>query len=107
MCGYGEDIVSFLRFLEDDVRELARKLESSGEDMRTASRSLADTDAGRIGTPALSGRCEEFADSWDYGFGQLSELARGIGDVANNAADTFNVTDEDLERALREGGGAA
>ncbi|TDC73421.1 hypothetical protein [Streptomyces hainanensis] len=94
--------MSFLRFMEDDVREMARQLAASGEELRSASRRLANTEAGEIGTPGLAGQCEDFADSWDYGFGQLSDLTRGIGDVANNAADAFTQADQDLERTARE-----
>ncbi|GAB2887789.1 hypothetical protein [Streptomyces mayteni] len=94
--------MSFLRFLEDDVREMARRLAASGEELRSASQRLANTDAGQIGTSSLAGQCEDFADSWDYGFGQLSELTRGIGDVATNAAEAYTQADQDLERTARE-----
>ncbi|KAB8161385.1 hypothetical protein FH609_027195 [Streptomyces sp. 3MP-14] len=96
--------MSFLRFFEDEVRELAARLESSGDDMREASRSLSGTSAASIGPSELASRCDDFADSWDYGFGQLSELTSGIGEVAINAAETYTATDEELERALSEGG---
>ncbi|MDT0267916.1 hypothetical protein RM844_16675 [Streptomyces sp. DSM 44915] len=96
--------MSFLRFFEDEVRELAGRLESSGDDMREASRSLANASGSTIGPADLGSRCDDFADSWDYGFGQLSELTKGIGDVAINAAETYTDTDEELERALAEGG---
>ncbi|WP_147472779.1 hypothetical protein [Streptomyces triticirhizae] len=80
---------------------MARRLVSSGDDMRNAARELAGTDASRLGTSELTSRCEDFADSWDYGFGQLSDLTSGIGDVANNAADTLTATDEELEATIR------
>ncbi|MDT0309614.1 hypothetical protein RM780_22020 [Streptomyces sp. DSM 44917] len=81
---------------------MARRLAASGEEMRAASRHLAGTDAGRIGTAHLASRCEDFADSWDYGFGRLSDLTEGIGEVATNAAEALDQADADLENAARE-----
>ncbi|GAA1903476.1 hypothetical protein GCM10009716_11840 [Streptomyces sodiiphilus] len=98
--------MSFLRFLNDEVRELAGKLESSGEDMSNASKSLAEADATRVGTQALARACEDFADSWDYGFGKLSELTKGVAEYADNAAEAFGLTDKELEEALRQAGQA-
>lgn len=98
--------MSFLRFFPDEVQLMAQRLESSGEDMKTASKRLLDAEARQLGTDGLASSCEDFADSWDYGFGQLSELTKGVCEFADECVRTFAQLEDDLEHALRSGGTA-
>ncbi|MFC7895005.1 hypothetical protein [Streptomyces sp. NPDC057381] len=100
--------MSFLRFAEDEVKDMASKLETSGSHMKSASKEMKDADLKEIGHKGLESACDDFAESWDYGFGQLSKLTKGVSKFANKAAEEFTKLDQklydELQRA-REGTG--
>ncbi|MFJ6566809.1 hypothetical protein ACIQNU_05280 [Streptomyces sp. NPDC091292] len=100
--------MSFLRFAGDEVKEMAGTLESSGGRMKSASKEMKHADAKQIGHRGLESACDDFADSWDYGFGQLSELTKGVSKFAGKAAEEFVKLDQQLYDELKkagEGGG--
>lgn len=94
--------MSFLKFASDEVKEMASTLESSGGRMKGASKEMSRADAKAIGHGGLESACDEFADSWDYGFGQLSKLTKGVSKYANKAADEFEKLDKALYDELRK-----
>jgi hypothetical protein len=96
--------MSFLRFAGTEVEELARRVEGSGERMRAVSQELAGTDAAQLGTAELASAGDDFAGSWEYGFGQLSKLTKGVSEFAEEAARTFQAVEEELVKGLRQAG---
>ncbi|MFL9656506.1 hypothetical protein ACJ7VE_22640 [Streptomyces sp. PB17] len=64
--------MSFLKFAEAEVKDMATKLETSGSHMKSASKEMKTADTKQVGHSGLESACDDFADSWDYGFGQLS-----------------------------------
>ncbi|MET9354100.1 hypothetical protein ABZY14_14060 [Streptomyces sp. NPDC006617] len=100
--------MSFLRFAEDEVKDMAGKLETSGSHMKSASKEMKDADTKEVGHKGLESACDDFADSWDYGFGQLSKITKGVSKFANKAAEEFIKLDrklyDELQKA-REGKG--
>ncbi|CAL9522335.1 hypothetical protein [Streptomyces sp. NPDC057340] len=100
--------MSFLRFAEDEVKDMASKLETSGGHMKSASKAMKDADTKEVGHKGLEAACDDFANSWDYGFGQLSKLTKGVSKFANKAATEFTKLDQKLYDELqkaREGRG--
>ncbi|MGW0823028.1 hypothetical protein [Streptomyces sp. NPDC002845] len=96
--------MSFLRFAGAEVREMSRKLETGGGHMKSASKKMSAADATQIGHSELQTACDDFADSWDYGFGQLSKMTKGVSKFAKHAADTFDELDQKLRDELRKAG---
>lgn len=94
--------MSFLKFAGDEVLEMARSLENSGGHMKGASKEMAGTDASKIGNGDLHSACDDFADSWDYGFGQLSKLTKGVSKLAKKASDEFEKLDQKLYDELKK-----
>ncbi|MFJ3711260.1 hypothetical protein [Streptomyces sp. NPDC090053] len=94
--------MSFLRFAGDEVKEMARTLESSGGQMKQASKKISGTDSSQIGHVGLQSACEDFAHSWDYGFGQLSKLTKGVSKFAHTAAEEFAKLDQKLYDELKK-----
>ncbi|MBW1601180.1 hypothetical protein JJV70_03490 [Streptomyces sp. JJ66] len=99
--------MSFFKFATDEVKGMARTLESSGGRMRDASREMQHTDASQVGDSGLQAACDDFADSWNYGFGQLAKLTRGISKVVDGAAEDLTKLDDkyrqELEKASEKG----
>ncbi|MFJ6070001.1 hypothetical protein ACIQFU_04025 [Streptomyces sp. NPDC093065] len=83
---------------------MARKLETGGGHMKGASKKMATTDATQIGHGDLQKACDDFSDSWDYGFGQLSKMTKGVSKFAKHAADTFDELDQKLRDDLKNAG---
>ncbi|MGB8943713.1 MAG: hypothetical protein WCD21_26300 [Streptomyces sp.] len=98
--------MSFLKFAGDEVREMAQALENSGGSMKGASKEMAGTDSSKIGHSGLHSACDEFADSWDYGFGKLSKLTKGVSKFANKASEEFEKLDQKLYDELKKKSGA-
>ncbi|EST28033.1 hypothetical protein [Streptomyces roseochromogenus] len=98
--------MSFLRFYGDEVKEMARTLESSGGHMKSASKEMQRADASQLGHDELHSACNDFSDSWHYGFGQLSKITKGISKFANKASEEFHKLDvklyEDLKKKSQE-----
>ncbi|MFF3406648.1 hypothetical protein ACFYW8_10600 [Streptomyces sp. NPDC002742] len=94
--------MSFLRFFSDDVKEMARTLESSGGRMKDASKEMSWVDSRQVGHTGLQSACDDFADSWDYGFGQLSKLTKGVSKFANKASEEFLKLDQKLYDELKK-----
>ncbi|MEU8348955.1 MULTISPECIES: hypothetical protein [unclassified Streptomyces] len=94
--------MSFLRFAGDEVLEMAGTLETSGGRMKGASKGMAGTDSSHIGHSDLQSACDDFADSWDYGFGQLSKLTEGVSKFAKKAAEEFGKLDQKLAAELQK-----
>lgn len=94
--------MSFLRFASDEVLEMARTLENSGGHMKSASKNMSRSEASQVGTPEMHSACDEFADSWDYGFGQLSKMTKGISKYANKVSEEFTKLDNKLYDELQK-----
>ncbi|WP_419999269.1 hypothetical protein [Streptomyces boninensis] len=88
--------MSFLRFMTDEVKQMAGTLETGGSQMKDASKNMKYADTKEIGHEAMESACDDFADSWDYGFGQLSKLTKGVSKFANKAAEEFAKLDQKL-----------
>lgn len=101
--------MSFLKFAGDEVKEMAHALETGGGQMKQASKGMKNADATQIGHEGLQSACDDFADSWDYGFGQLSKITKGVSKFANKAAEEFAKLDQklydDLTKAKSGGDG--
>ncbi|MFC7896383.1 hypothetical protein [Streptomyces sp. NPDC057381] len=96
--------MSFLKFFSDDVKEMARTLENSGSRMKEASKQMSQADSSQVGHSGLQSACDDFADSWDYGFGQLSKLTKGVSKFANKASEEFLKMDQALYDELEKSG---
>ncbi|GGQ07663.1 hypothetical protein ACFFKE_21865 [Streptomyces mutabilis] len=96
--------MSFLKFFSDDVKEMARTLENSGGRMKEASKEMSRADSSQVGHSELQSACDDFAGSWDYGFGQLSKLTKGVSKFANKASDEFLKMDQALYDELKKSG---
>lgn len=94
--------MSFLRFATDEVKEMAHTLETGGDRMKRASKGMSNADATQIGHDGLESACNDFADSWDYGFGQLSKITKGVSKFANKAAKEFAKLDQKLYDELKK-----
>ncbi|WP_328687856.1 hypothetical protein OHA74_54380 [Streptomyces phaeochromogenes] len=94
--------MSFLKFAGDEVLEMAGALENSGGQMKSASKEMKHADAAQIGHGGLESACDDFADSWDYGFGQLSKLTQGVSKFAKKAAEEFRKLDDKLYDELKK-----
>ncbi|WP_328770613.1 hypothetical protein [Streptomyces sp. NBC_00286] len=94
--------MSFLRFFSDEVKEMARTLENSGGRMKEASKEMARADSSQVGHEGLQSACDDFAESWDYGFGQLSKLTKGVSKFANKASEEFLKLDQKLYDELKK-----
>ncbi|WP_406171109.1 hypothetical protein [Streptomyces sp. NBC_00996] len=81
---------------------MARNLETGGGHMKSASKKMSAADAARIGHSELQTACDDFADSWNYGFGQLSKMTKGVSKFAKNAADKFDELDQKLRDELKK-----
>lgn len=95
--------MSFLRFLGPEVAGLALRLESSGEQMAGASTELAAADGAHLGSTELAAACDDFAGSWQYGIGKLSDQTNGVSQLARDAATAFEDVEQQLANAMREG----
>lgn len=96
--------MSFLKFAGDEVKEMAGKLETSGGHMKSASKEMKRADTKELGHKGLESACDDFANSWDYGFGQLSKLTKGVSKFANKAAEEFTKLDQKLYDELKKTG---
>ncbi|WP_432129827.1 hypothetical protein [Streptomyces tendae] len=94
--------MSFLKFAEAEVKDMATKLETSGGHMKSASKEMKSADTKQVGHSGLESACDDFADSWDYGFGQLSKFTKGVSKFANKAAEEFAKLDQKLDDELRK-----
>ncbi|MFE4409920.1 hypothetical protein [Streptomyces sp. NPDC056821] len=94
--------MSFLRFASDEVKDMAGKLEASGSHMKSASKEMKHADTKEVGSKSLESACDDFADSWDYGFGQLSKLTKGISKFATKASKEFDKLDQGLYDELHK-----
>ncbi|MFI1677367.1 hypothetical protein [Streptomyces sp. NPDC020607] len=92
--------MSFLRFATDEVKDMVGKLETSGDRMKSASKEMKRANTKEIGHKDLESACDDFADSWEYGFGQLSKLTKGVSKFANKAAEEFAKLDQKLYEEL-------
>ncbi len=54
--------MSFLRFAEDEVKDMASKLETSGSHMKSASKEMEDADLKEIGHKDLESACDDFVE---------------------------------------------
>ncbi|MFF3857493.1 hypothetical protein [Micromonospora sp. NPDC002575] len=81
---------------------MARTLENSGGDMKKASKEMTRADSSQLGHGGLQSACDEFAESWDYGFGQLSKLTKGVSKFANKASEEFLKLDQKLYDELQK-----
>ncbi|MFG2313513.1 hypothetical protein [Streptomyces tendae] len=97
--------MSFLKFFSADVKEMAKTLENSGRRMKEASQEMKRADSSQVGYAELQSACDDcddFADSWDYGFGQLSKLTKGVSKFANKASEEFLTMDQSLYDELKK-----
>lgn len=94
--------MSFLRFAGPEVKALAGELRGSATGFSNAARLLAGADGSSTGTRELASACDHFADSWHYGFGQLSQLVQGISQFADKAAQAFEAVETELVDELRK-----
>lgn len=94
--------MSFLKFFSDDVKEMAKALENSGGRMKEASQEMKRADSSQVGHSELQSACDDFADSWDYGFGQLSKLTKGVSKFADKASEEFLKMDQTLYDELKK-----
>ncbi|WP_434599727.1 hypothetical protein [Streptomyces sp. A5-4] len=99
--------MSFLKFASDEVKEMAGTLEKSGGQMKTASKEMSGADSAQIGHSGLQSACDDFSDSWDYGFGQLSKLTKGVEKFAIKASEEFLKLDQKLYDELKKAKGAS
>lgn len=95
--------MSFLKFAFDEVNEMVRTLESSGGRMKGASKEMLAADTAQIGHDGLQSACDDFADSWNYGFGKLSKMTKNISRFADQCAKEFDGLDEKLRAELTRG----
>ncbi|MBZ6289858.1 hypothetical protein [Streptomyces olivaceus] len=94
--------MSFLRFASDEVLGMAGTLETSGGQMKSASKDMKHADSRQIGHSGLESACDDFADSWDYGFGQLSKLTKGVSKFAKKTSEEFAKLDQKLNDELKK-----
>ncbi|MFC8085404.1 hypothetical protein [Streptomyces sp. NPDC057340] len=94
--------MSFLRFASDEVLGMAGTLETSGGQMKSASKEMKHADSKQIGHGGLESACDDFADSWDYGFGQLSKLTKGVSKFAKKSSEEFTKLDQKLYDELKK-----
>ncbi|MEV7892154.1 hypothetical protein ACWD3I_48780 [Streptomyces sp. NPDC002817] len=94
--------MSFLKFASDEVLAMAGTLETSGGQMKSASKEMKHADSAQFGHRGLESACDDFADSWDYGFGQLSKLTKGVSKFAKKASEEFAKLDQTLYDELKK-----
>ncbi|MFC7815269.1 MULTISPECIES: hypothetical protein [unclassified Streptomyces] len=94
--------MSFLRFASDEVMGMAGTLETSGGQMKSASKEMKHADSKQMGHSGLESACDDFADSWDYGFGQLSKVTKGVSKFAKKASEEFTKLDQKLYDEMKK-----
>ncbi|MGK9460495.1 hypothetical protein ACSLFT_10730 [Streptomyces sp. G6] len=94
--------MSFLRFASDEVIGMAGTLETSGGQMKSASKEMKHADSKQMGHSGLESACDDFADSWDYGFGQLSKVTKGVSKFAKKASEEFTKLDQKLYDEMKK-----
>ncbi|MEU4148402.1 hypothetical protein [Streptomyces parvulus] len=94
--------MSFLRFASDEVLGMAGTLETSGGQMKSASKEMKHADSKQVGHSGLESACDDFADSWDYGFGQLSKLTKGVSKFVKKTSEEFTKLDQKLYDELKK-----
>jgi len=94
--------MSFLRFAFAEVKEMISALESSGGRMKGASKEMLHADTAHFGHEGLQSACDDFADSWNYGFGQLSKMTKDMSKFADKCANEFDGLDKKLRDELVE-----
>ncbi|MFC7883873.1 hypothetical protein ACFUVV_18655 [Streptomyces sp. NPDC057376] len=94
--------MSFLRFASDEVMGMAGALETSGGQMKSASKEMKHADSKQMGHSGLESACDDFADSWDYGFGQLSKVTKGVSKFAKKASEEFTKLDQKLYDEMKK-----
>ncbi|MGW3237013.1 hypothetical protein ACWF8U_03075 [Streptomyces olivaceus] len=70
--------------------------------MKSASKDMKHADSRQIGHSGLESACDDFADSWDYGFGQLSKLTKGVSKFAKKTSEEFAKLDQKLNDELKK-----
>ncbi len=81
---------------------MAGTLETSGGQMKSASKEMKHADSKQVGHSGLESACDDFADSWDYGFGQLSKLTKGVSKFAKKSSEEFTKLDQKLYDELKK-----
>lgn len=81
---------------------MAGTLETSGGQMKSASEEMKHADSKQVGHSGLESACDDFADSWDYGFGQLSKLTKGVSKFAKKTSEEFTKLDQKLYDELKK-----
>lgn len=81
---------------------MAGTLETSGGQMKSASKEMKHADSKQVGHSGLESACDDFADSWDYGFGQLSKLTKGVSKFAKKTSEEFTKLDQKLYDELKK-----
>lgn len=66
---------------------------------------MADLPVDAAGNEDLKKKLREFGDSWDYGIGKLGEFGGACVDALASIDQTFTDLDNELGKALTEGGG--
>ncbi|OKI88480.1 hypothetical protein AMK11_10030 [Streptomyces sp. CB02414] len=81
---------------------MAGALETSGGQMKSASKEMKHADSKQMGHSGLESACDDFADSWDYGFGQLSKVTKGVSKFAKKASEEFTKLDQKLYDEMKK-----
>nr|WP_272586987.1 hypothetical protein [Streptomyces sp. M92] len=81
---------------------MAGTLETSGGQMKSASKEMKHADSKQMGHSGLESACDDFADSWDYGFGQLSKVTKGVSKFAKKASEEFTKLDQKLYDEMKK-----
>lgn len=70
--------------------------------MKSASKEMKHADSKQMGHSGLESACDDFADSWDYGFGQLSKVTKGVSKFAKKASEEFTKLDQKLYDEMKK-----
>jgi hypothetical protein len=87
-----------LRATRDDIRNVADLMERPCQ-------AMADVGGPSMGVARLVERMDDFGDEWEYGIGQLRDLAGGAADALDQVLRAFQAIDEGLEESLGSGSG--
>ncbi|GAA2122310.1 hypothetical protein [Streptomyces synnematoformans] len=80
-----------------DLLHIVKVLKKPGEEMEQ----LDGTD---MGVTKLASRMDDFGDEWSYGIKQLAKFSDRAADALLEIKKSFAGLDDDLARALQEGG---
>lgn len=97
--------MSSLQVTPEQIFDSARQLRAIAEDLRDAHRRVEGLRSRDLGSRALDGALNRFADHWDYGMSRMVTSVEWTAEALSSAAATYGDAEAALGSAFRGSGG--